>query len=321
MKTGQVIKSAVMSDIKDEMALVNRYTRRELTEDEVYLFSAVLCDNEIDRDYEAFSKESLIALCDLFVGKCGITDHDPSAKNQKARIISCRVEESSEKKTSYGVRYCRLTARAYIPRNEENQALINSIDAGIVKEVSVGCSVKSTRCSVCGEEIHSPLCSHHKGKTYGKELCYGILTEPTDAYEFSFVAVPAQKDAGVIKSLSRKETDMKDRLINVKKGESVELSFEECSELRAYLEELESAASDAKAYREQLRSELVKKLSDSFSSLSSKTAKGIIDKLSASEMRELCSSFKSAEQKTAVKPQLFREEKPYEASKITQFTI
>ena len=35
---------------------------------------------------------------------------------------------------------------------------------------------------------------------YKGKLCYGLLKEPTDAYEFSFVAVPAQRGAGVTKS-------------------------------------------------------------------------------------------------------------------------
>ena len=42
-----------------ELDLINKYARRPLKEEEVYAFSLVLCDNEIDRDYERFSDSSL----------------------------------------------------------------------------------------------------------------------------------------------------------------------------------------------------------------------------------------------------------------------
>lgn len=51
---------------------INKLTRRLLTEDEVYVFSVVLCDNEIDRDGERFSDKALEELKDRFVGKTGM---------------------------------------------------------------------------------------------------------------------------------------------------------------------------------------------------------------------------------------------------------
>ena len=35
---------------EEELALVNRQSRKELTAAEVYLFAVRLCDNEVDRD-------------------------------------------------------------------------------------------------------------------------------------------------------------------------------------------------------------------------------------------------------------------------------
>ena len=40
---------------EEALAAINRYTQKDLTADEVFVFSAVLCDNEIDRDFERFS--------------------------------------------------------------------------------------------------------------------------------------------------------------------------------------------------------------------------------------------------------------------------
>ena len=52
-------------------------------------------------------------------------------------------------------------------------------------------------CSICGAE--GGTCQHVPGQRYGEQLCYLELREPTDAYEWSFVAVPAQRKAGVLK--------------------------------------------------------------------------------------------------------------------------
>ena len=54
-------------------------------------------------------------------------------------------------------------------------------------------------CSVCGNEYGT--CGPMKGESYDGQVCCAILQEPMDAYEFSFVAVPAQREAGVLKGM------------------------------------------------------------------------------------------------------------------------
>ena len=90
-----------------------------------------------------------------------------------------------------------LKGWAYMLRGAETDGLIRQIEGGIKKEVSIGCTVRRKMCSICGEEYGA--CGHVKGETYGAERCAAILCEAADAYEFSFVAVPAQKEAGVLK--------------------------------------------------------------------------------------------------------------------------
>ena len=159
------VASDAGSATAEELELINTYTRRTLTAGEVYVFTVVLCDNDVDRDGERFTVESLFALEKLFVGKTGIFDHDPSAKNQTARIFSCATESIPSRKTAAGDDYFRLKARAYMPVTDDNRALREAIDSGIVKEVSVGCAVKHTLCSICGKEIAA--CTHQKGERYG----------------------------------------------------------------------------------------------------------------------------------------------------------
>lgn len=189
-----------MSDIEK----INRFTRREFTEDELYIFPVKLCDNAIDRDGERFSDKALEELKTLFVGKTGIFDHDPRAGNQEARVFDTEVV-SENKTTSDGRPYKYLKAKAYMVRNAANQPLIDEIDAGIKKEVSVGCSARKKICSVCGTNVFEQGCSHVKGKEYGGKLCHHILDDINDAYEWSFVAVPAQINAGVTKKYIPKE--------------------------------------------------------------------------------------------------------------------
>lgn len=181
---------------------INRFTRRDLTADEVYCFNVTLCDNEIDRDNEKFSKASLEKLAELYVGKTGIFNHDPRGENQTARIFDASVIEDPSKKTADGETYCYLSAKAYMVKTDKNADLIKEIDAGIKKEVSVGCSVAGHICSVCGKDSTAGICAHKKGRSYSGRKCYHILNNPTDAYEWSFVAVPAQRNAGVTKRYS-----------------------------------------------------------------------------------------------------------------------
>ena len=317
MKNGTVIKSIGAYDTEKEMRLVNQYSRRELSREEVYLFTVALCDNDVDRDYERFTVESLFALEKLFVGKTGIIDHNPTAKNQKARIISCKVEAVEGQKTALGDDLFRLTARAYMRRTEGNAELIEMIDSGIVKEVSVGCSVGRTVCSVCRKDLHSPACSHVKGRVYQGELCCGELSDPTDAYEFSFVAVPAQRAAGVIKC-EKKENKM----LNITKlleSERVTLEGGEIVALKEYIDGLKSDAQCVADYRNELLHRLEDGLREKGFEPDYETAKSIAQKLSIGEIRALIDAArKNPAEKPA--PQLCRTEHTG-GSENTEFRI
>lgn len=70
MKDNKLIKSGVSGVVDgenqtvgdDELELINRFTRRNLAKNEVYAFSVVLCDNDVDRDGERFTTDSLYEL-------------------------------------------------------------------------------------------------------------------------------------------------------------------------------------------------------------------------------------------------------------------
>lgn len=184
---------AVTSGAPTAMQLeqINALAKTRLNGEQVYVFSLRLCDDQIDRDGERFDTAALPALAKLFIGKTGIVDHKWSADNQIARIFETQVVR--EKDVSY------IKAWAYIRRGGANEEIIADIEAGIKKEVSVGCAMARAVCSICGSEYGT--CGHVKGESYEGEICAVILKEPVDAYEFSFVAVPAQREAGVLKGM------------------------------------------------------------------------------------------------------------------------
>lgn len=188
---------------EEELEIINKFSKQELGADEIYTFDILLCDNDVDRDFERFSTRTLVDLSKLFLGKTGIFDHNWSATGQKARIYKTEVCYDESKSTVCGEKYAYLKASAYMLNTKENEELIKEINGGIKREVSVGCSVKASVCSICGEETGSSKCGHVKGREYGGRTCYAVLDGATDAYEWSFVAVPAQKNAGIMKHFEK----------------------------------------------------------------------------------------------------------------------
>lgn len=183
-----------------QLEAINAQAKAQLTQEQVYVFSVRLCDDEIDRDFERFDTRALPVLAKLFIGKTGIVDHRWSSESQVARIFETQVVCEN------GVSF--IKAWAYIRRGGSSDEVIADIEAGIKKEVSVGCAMGRSVCSICGSEYGT--CGHQKGEHYEGELCCAILTEPMDAYEFSFVAVPAQRNAGVLKGLGSGKTRLKE---------------------------------------------------------------------------------------------------------------
>ena len=176
-----------------QLAAINAQAKAQLTAEQVYVFALRLCDDQVDRDGERFDTQALPELARLFIGKTGIVDHRWTSDGQVARIFAAEVVQ--EERISF------IKAWAYIRRGGAADEVIADIEAGIKKEVSVGCAMGRSVCSVCGADYGS--CGHVKGQTYDGQICCAILKEPMDAYEFSFVAVPAQPQAGVLKGFSR----------------------------------------------------------------------------------------------------------------------
>ena len=245
-----------------QMESINAQARSELTAEQVYVFSVRLCDDQIDRDGERFDTAALPTLAKLFIGKTGIVDHKWSSDSQVARIFATEVVQEQ------GITY--IKAWAYIRRGGNADEVIADIEAGIKKEVSVGCAMGRAICSICGSDYGE--CGHQKGEYYDGQLCCAILKEPMDAYEFSFVAVPAQRDAGVLKGMGRNATlkELADE-------------FGAQQEYRALFKQ----AQMGKLYEKQLRDDVVRLCLSLDLGAAEPVLRGVVDKAAAEDLLKL----------------------------------
>ncbi|MCR4924727.1 MAG: hypothetical protein K5917_00400 [Clostridiales bacterium] len=280
-------KISVSEVTEQDLSLINKLSRRALKSDEVYSFNLILCDNNIDRDNEMFSVNALEQLAKGFIGIGGGFNHSMDATKQHARIYHCEVITDETRKNTLGEAYTYLMAKAYIPKTEQNLPLIEEIEAGIKKEVSISCCAKSI-CSICHEGSSSASCNHIKGQVYNNKLCYGILDDISDCYEWSFVCVPAQPNAGVIKSFFKGERNMEEIFKQLKScKESITLSAEEAVAISKRMQELEALASDGVAYKKALKSDIVKLCSFTLPGINAENLENICNKLNSEELKEL----------------------------------
>ena len=246
-----------------QLEAINAQAKAKLTQEQVYVFSLRLCDDCVDRDYERFDTAALPGLAKLFIGKTGIVDHKWSTDAQVARIFAAEVVRED------GVSY--IKAWAYIRKGGSADEVIADIEAGIKKEVSVGCAMGRCVCSICGSEYGT--CGHRKGEHYDGQLCCGILKEPMDAYEFSFVAVPAQPNAGVLKGMGCGNRTLKE----------LAETFGAQAEYRA----LHQEADLGRAYKKQVQDDVVRLCLCLELGADEPTLRAIVEKAGAEELLKL----------------------------------
>lgn len=303
-----------------DMELINSFSQKKLKKDEVFVFSAVLCDNEIDRDFERFTVESIEKLAQLFVGKTAIKNHSMNSEDQSARTFKTEVVTDETRLNSLGEKYVYLKAYCYIPRIKKYETLIDEIRTGIKKEVSIGCSVAKSVCSICSQDVRNGVCTHKKGRKYDGKLCYYELVSPTDAYEWSFVAVPAQRNAGVIKKFELGEKRQMNEVLKAISSAhgSVTVSAEEAEEITRYINGLTEKAKDAEMFRKSLEEDTVKHFAFTVETLSNDIAKSICGALSTDDLRSLNAALRE-KKKSVVVPQLAKAKPQKNSDENSQF--
>ena len=298
-------KNEIGMPTDEDMKLINEHTLKTLTKDDVFCFSVILCDNDIDRDFERFDENSLKTLQKLFVGKTGILNHSMKSEDQNSRTYKTQLITDATRKTCDGLPYTYLKAWCYTVRSEKNESLIRDIESGIKKEVSISCASDSRICSVCGESH----CNHIAGRKYNGERCYKTITGITDAYEWSFVAVPAQRNAGVTKSF-KKEKSMENILKSFKEEKSITLNEKELKKVSDYIEKLEKKSADGEKYRLNLSAKIKSCFALSFPELQEDCIDEMIKGLSTESLEVLSKSMaKKSATVVPVVSQFYTEEK------------
>lgn len=300
-----------------ELEKINRYTRSPLAQKDVYVFRLLLCDNEVDREFERFDSAALPKLAELFIGKTGLFDHSMQTKNQTARIYDTQVETDESRVTQGGEAYCCIRAKAYMPRTQKNADLIDEIEAGIKKETSVGCAVGNVTCSVCGASVRKGQCSHIRGRRYDGKLCHAVLRDPSDAYEWSFVAVPAQREAGVTKAChfvqNAQDTRDGDELQKTLRAAQGGLSLSETQRLTLLgcLEQAEQIQKAQKEWLSDLQTETVRLGTLCLPGMEKAALEGICAQLDHTQLKALKSAFAQNGRQflpgTVLRPQLCRQ--------------
>lgn len=151
--------------------LISKFISADVKAEDLFVYPVRLCDNAVDRDKEYFSENALNHLAELFVGKPGVFNHDwGEARDIHSRIYKAEVVIEED--------YKYLEGWAYTTQED----VIKGIKEGLLKGVSIGFTP--------GETDKSDA----NGSTCIKEV--------TDVMEFSFVSVPCQPGACVLKNKS-----------------------------------------------------------------------------------------------------------------------
>lgn len=211
---GVVVKSGTVRPVEvtdADLKQINKYTLAPVSAEDVFIFKATIADNEQDdRNFMPFNLKALQDLKKLYPGKTMLKDHARIADNQIARIYDTELIQDANKQTDLGELHTELIAKIYMIRTDANKDLISEIRGGIKKEVSTSTVPEKMVCSICGTDNMKDYCRHWPGREYtvedgsakgSKRRCKMLLHGAKEAYELSFVAVPAQPRAGTHKSI------------------------------------------------------------------------------------------------------------------------
>lgn len=159
---------------QSDFDLIKSFVKSEdIKPEDLFVYPIRLCDNLKDRDGEKFSDLALKSICSLSVGVVGIKNHEWNSENAHSRIYKAEIEEIAGVKSVIGYAYTLVT--------NSTKEFIENIKSGLLQEVSIGFSAKS----------------------YSEEDGCKVIDDVTDMYEWSFVAVPAQPKAGVVKNMTK----------------------------------------------------------------------------------------------------------------------
>lgn len=199
-KTRHLTKAASATPTPAQMEAINRFTVETLAAEDVYVRTAYLAHNGIDRDRESFDPALLrdfvrtLAGKGLFIRHPGGWDGDSGpgvGRWFEAALVEMSIEEARAALREPELRFppdaekaILLEASFYLPRTDSNADLITGVDAGVVGDVSIGFRAATRTTLIDGD-----------GQEIGMRL-HG----PGEALEGSLVWMGAQPGARITKA-------------------------------------------------------------------------------------------------------------------------
>lgn len=158
----------------EQLAKINKLTKRELSADEVFVFSGKSAgDLMIPGRYMKLSPELLKVMADdAKKGVSFMLNHNWSKWGGIQAVPFGKVFDGRLEKSNNEGETVELHLDKYIVRDDEvvdgvsANALIKKIETGVLSDTSIGWGTDVMTCSICGMNYYSRDCSHWRGQTY-----------------------------------------------------------------------------------------------------------------------------------------------------------
>ncbi|MEK4451635.1 hypothetical protein [Paenibacillus sp. FSL L8-0506] len=192
----------------EQLTRINQLARVPLTEDETYVFPAKLVGDQIIprrfyrltpnflRKMAVQAREGVSLLLDHSWANLGIMTIP------LGRTFDSRLQMDGDELALYADHYMKLGQEVGDIKIDQ---IADGIDAGTIFDTSIGFTVSSQTCSICGQEYFGGSCPHIRGREYDTKLCTVDINDG-DLMENSLVFDGAYPGAGVVGMSNTLET-------------------------------------------------------------------------------------------------------------------
>ncbi|ODA09235.1 hypothetical protein [Paenibacillus polymyxa] len=184
----------------EQLAKINQLARVPLTEDEAYVFPAKLVgDQIIPRRFYRLTPNFLRKMAvQAREGVSLLLDHSWANMGVMTiplgRTFDSRLQMDGDELALYADHYMKLGQEVGDIKIDQ---IAEGIDAGTIFDTSIGFTVTSQTCSICGQEYFGGNCPHIRGREYDSKLCTVDINDG-DLMENSLVFDGAYPGAGVV---------------------------------------------------------------------------------------------------------------------------
>ena len=131
---------------QSDLDLVNRFTLKPLTADQISIYSGTFVTDETNANKRQYTREWQSQYCKDFVGSPLTIDHSVSVESAYGRVIEARQDAGS------------IKGRFYVARTKDGaDKLIEAIDSGAVKGISIEAFCKSEAVGEFARIVPDPM--------------------------------------------------------------------------------------------------------------------------------------------------------------------